>query len=143
MAAASVYTAADPFNNLNFNTTPSCQLVPYPDARGARLMITSNDCDLVACDAKQAAELQSKNPKLGFEAPGFDVSQWVSDAMALINAPVRWDLLSFFNQSALSSHGCLHSWPCTPFHAVRVHSTWPRGRTANMLNFLANVTLTS
>jgi poly(3-hydroxybutyrate) depolymerase len=137
VAAASVYTAADPFNNLNVNTTPSCQLAPYPDARGARLMITSNDCDLIACDGQQAAELQSKNPSLGFTAPGFDVLQWVGNATALINAPVRWDLLNHRNQSALSS-GCLHGWKCSPLLAVLAHSRWPQDRTENMLNFLAN-----
>ena len=83
VAAASVYTAGDPFNNLNFNTIPSCQLAPYPSARGTKLMITSNACDMVPCDAQQATELESMSSKAAFVAPGFDVTQWVGNAQFL------------------------------------------------------------
>jgi poly(3-hydroxybutyrate) depolymerase len=140
VAAASVYTAADPFNNLNFGTRPSCQLVPYPRATGAKLMITSNDCDLVACDAEQAKELEAKSRLDAFTpAPGFDVNQWVNIASSAIGTrvPVRWDLVDASDQGRISS-GCSHGRACTPVRALSAHSKWPAGRLAEMLTFLGS-----
>jgi hypothetical protein len=101
-------------------------------------MITSNDCDMVACDAEQAVELDEKSdPNVGtFEAPGFNVQQWTSNASSLIGATIRWDLLNAKNQSEISKNGCNHGWTCTPFAAQRAHMTWPAGRLSDMLNFL-------
>lgn len=138
VAAASVYTAADPFNNLNFGTRPSCQLVPYPRATGAKLMITSNNCDLIACDAEQAAELEAKSRSDAFTpAPGFDVNQWVSNASLAIGTHVRWDLVDASDQ-ARRSNGCSHGQTCTPARALLAHSKWPAARLAEMLSFFSN-----
>ena len=138
VAAASVYTAADPFNNLNYITRPSCQLSPYPRATGAKLMITSNNCDLIACDAEQAVELQAKSRSDAFTpAPGFAVSQWVSMASSAVGTRVRWDLVDASDQARLSS-GCLHGRTCTPARALLAHSKWPAERLAEMLTFLSS-----
>ena len=137
VAATSVYTAGDSFNNLNFNTTPSCQLDPYPQCKGARIMVTSNDCDLVPCDAQQGAELDAAHNSSLFEAPGFDVKHWVGNSSSLIGASLRWDLLDAFNQDNLAKNGCRHGrLECTPLKAIIAHSTWPSGRLSDMLNFL-------
>lgn len=142
VAAASVYTAADPFNNLNYDTHPSCQLQPYPRTVGARLMITSNNCDLVPCDGQQAFELDSKlrqNTSL-FESPGFDVDKWVRNSASTIGSAIRWDLLDALNQDRLSLRGCNHGRICTPTVATVAHSTWPHSRLADMLHFLGGST---
>ena len=138
VAAASVYTAADPFNNLNLDTKPSCQLVPYPRGTGAKLMITSNNCDLVACDAEQAAQLEAESRLNMFkQAPGFDVNQWVSNASSSIGTRIRWDLVDTSDQARLAS-GCAHGRSCTPATALRAHSKWPAERLAEMLTFFSS-----
>lgn len=137
VAAASVYTAADPFNNLNLDTRPSCQLVPYPRATEAKLMITSNNCDLIACDAEQAAQLEADSRLDMFkQAPGFDVNQWVSNARDG-TCHMRWDLVDASDQARLAS-GCAHGRSCTPATALRAHSKWPAERLGEMLTFLGS-----
>ena len=137
VAAASVYTAGDTFNNMNADTFPSCKLNPYPLASGAQLMITSNNCDLVACDAQQGAELDAQSdPNIGrFSSPGFDVALWVSNSSSLIGAAVRWDLIDARTRE-LTTGGCLHGSRCWPLKATLAHSSWPSGRLSDMLSFL-------
>ena len=101
-------------------------------------MITSNNCDLVACDAKQAAELEAKARSGAFkQAPGFDVNQWVSNASFSIGTHIRWDLVDASDQARLSS-GCAHGRSCTPAKAVLAHSKWPAERLAEMLTFFSS-----
>jgi hypothetical protein len=142
VAAASVYTASDPFINLNVDTSPPCELSPYPQAVGAKIMLTSNNCDLVPCDDMQASEFDTRLGSDLYGAPGFAVKEWTESATSKIGTPtcIRWDLLDASDQDNLATNGCLHgnnfATKCRVTVGAQAHETWPSGRLAAMLDFL-------
>lgn len=122
--AASVFTAADPFNDIAFNHTPSCELQPYPKSQ-APLMITSKDCDLICCNAKQPCPSSS---------PGYYVEEWVADAQKKMGNQIRWDLI---NAAGELVHECDDNpSTCNNVRAIANHIKWPLNREDEMLSFL-------
>lgn len=105
-------------------------LSPYPN-RTVPLMVTSRDCDTVCCD-----EFQPLCPLAG--RPGYDVSQWVSDAQKKMGLAVRWDLVN--SSGIIAEGGCEHKLTCDPTVAEWNAQTFPVGREDAMLSFLSEHT---
>ena len=94
VAAAAVYSAADPFSGIR-SRDDGCALRPYPNASVATL-IASHSCDSVCCDAAQP-----DCPSLG--TPGWDVSRWVADAQQKMGLRIDWQLLLNSSSSPASA----------------------------------------
>jgi diamine N-acetyltransferase len=131
VAAATVYSAGDPFNHIAMGD--HCALDPYP-RRSVPVMVTSRACDTVCCDA----HAQPYCP--GRQRPGWDLPQWVADARNKMNLSLRWDLLNVSSIVRSNARGgvCLHS--CDSVEAKQGHAQWPREREMAMLSFLASHT---
>ncbi len=74
VAAAVGYSAADPFNNINLEHNPSCQLEPYPRS-AVPILILGHACDFIVCSTAQADFWRAK---VAIE-PGYAVEPWIAD----------------------------------------------------------------
>lgn len=137
-AAAVAYTGADPFNNINAQQSPSCQLNPYP-LSNAPIFLVSRACDIVACDAAQAQSLVSQG---GVVEPGHIVSEWQTLLQTRVSNPnVVRRIVTGTGQTTAS---CTAAALCTNSNAVLNHIRWPDGVADNsgvdhetaMLDFL-------
>jgi predicted esterase len=90
IAAAAVYSGADPFNNIAASQTPSCALAPYPHS-DVPIFIVSRACDIHPCDAQDRSLTA-----LGLDPPpGATVSTWMQDLAAQCSDPNgRWEILT-------------------------------------------------
>ncbi|MBK7582539.1 MAG: hypothetical protein IPI67_20370 [Myxococcales bacterium] len=120
VAAAAVYSGADPFHDPKVGQTPSCQLSPYPKST-VPIFIVSGWCDLMPCDDAQAAEL-SKTTEL---APGSTMSGWVADLSAKVGSPtVQWLKIKGTGEIVTS---CMPAAACGNLVATLIHTEWPDG----------------
>ena len=121
VAAAAVFTAADPFNNTHEEQSPSCRLDPYPTSN-VPIFIVSRACDVVACDQAQANGLRQQ----GFVTePGHVVEPWVVDLASRVgDRNVRWQIVA---GSGWPVTGCTAPGVCTPTIATLNHLRWPDG----------------
>jgi dienelactone hydrolase len=120
VAAVSVFTAADPFHNINDVQVPSCQIDPYPRS-ALPIMVTSRSCDLVACDAAQAEILRAQGLKV---EPGHVVGPWIDDLRLKVgNSNVRRLIVG---GNGASVGGCTGS-TCSPQIGLLNHLRWPNG----------------
>lgn len=120
VAAAAVYSGADPFHNTQVGQTPSCQLAPYPKS-SVPILIVSGWCDLMPCNDAQAAEI-AKGSEL---APGSTMSTWVSDLSAKVGTPtVQWLKIKGTGEVVTS---CMPAATCGALVATLIHTDWPDG----------------
>lgn len=120
VAAAAVYSGADPFNNTTTTQVPSCQLDPYPRS-AVPILIISGWCDQMPCDADQLAALSAGTPL----APGSLMSAWVSDLGTKVGDPnVTWIKIRG-NGDVVNM--CMPASQCTGTIALMVHMEWPDG----------------
>jgi predicted esterase len=119
VAAAAVYSAADPFNNTEKSQAPSCALDPYPTSQLPVLLI-GRACDVLPCDEAQAAALETAGMVV---EPGDVMSTWVDDLSTKIGTPsVERLILSGTGQIVPSCAGS-----CNPTAALLNHVNWPDG----------------
>ncbi len=141
IAAAAVYSGADPFHDTTRAQTPSCQLDPYPRST-VPILIISGWCDAMPCDAEQFAALNAESPL----APGSSMAAWVSDLATKVGDPnVRWVRI---RGSGEVVNGCMPVSQCTGRVSLAVHTEWPDGIAStaggvidhepDMLDFLRN-----
>ena len=128
VAAVSVVSSADPFNNITANDAPEgCMLKPYPK-QTVPTMVSSYSCDAVCCDGRQP-----HCPLAG--APGFDTARWVADAKAkMAGLEIRWDV--FDGNGSTPATSCDHSPACDAAVAAQNRRRFPIHREAAMLAFL-------
>ncbi len=140
VAAAAVFSAADPFHGARQGEDPSCRLDPYPTSE-VPIFVVGRACDLVACDAAQAGDLEDDGVPL---APGFVVETWIEDLDARVGDPnVQRRIVNGFGEPVES---CTGPALCGPAVATLSHVRWPDGvadgsgldHEADMLAFLAN-----
>ncbi|MCA9671353.1 MAG: hypothetical protein KC503_37405 [Myxococcales bacterium] len=120
VAAAVPFTAADPFNNTSPTQTPSCKLAPYPQST-VPLLVVSRSCDIVACDAQQAAALTKQGAVL---EPGHVVGPWIADLASQVKNPNVERLIVSGKGAAVQS--CDHLF-CIEALALLNHVRWPDG----------------
>lgn len=137
VAAVSIYTAADPFENINEGQDPSCKLDPYPRS-DLPIMITGRSCDVVACDTAQAGALRAQGLVV---EPGHVVGRWIDDLRLKVgDQNVRRLIVS---TSGVAVADCA-SVGCSPELGLLNHVRWPNGvadrsgldREPEMLGFL-------
>lgn len=121
VAAAAVFTAADPFNNTSEEQSPSCRLDPYPTSTVPTLVV-SRACDVVACDQTQADGLRRQ----GFVTePGHVVAPWIARLRTVVGDPnVNWRIVTGTGQL---TEACTAPAFCTPSIATLNHLRWPDG----------------
>lgn len=121
IAAAAVFSAADPFNNTSEEQSPSCRLDPYPTS-AVPLFIASRACDVVACDQPQADGLRWQ----GFVTePGHVVAPWIADLQAVVRDPnAGWRIVT---GTGTVAGRCTAAAQCTPTIATLNHLRWPDG----------------
>nr|MBC8424667.1 prolyl oligopeptidase family serine peptidase [bacterium] len=138
VAAATVFSAADPFHAARADEDPSCRLDPYPTS-DAPIFVVSRACDLVACDADQAADLVADDVPL---APGFVVESWMDDLASEVGDDnASWRIVDGWGQQV---DECTGPALCGPVIASLGHLRWPDGvadgsgidHEADMLAFL-------
>lgn len=123
VAAAAVYSAADPFNDTNPGEVPSCRLDPYPTST-VPILVVGRSCDIVACDEEQAVDLLAKGV-LAAGAPGFTVSTWMTDLATRVqdvNAVRR-----IVSAQGDTVNSCLGPTFCSSTLAYLNHLRWPDG----------------
>jgi poly(3-hydroxybutyrate) depolymerase len=121
VAAAAVYSAADPFNNIRFGQEPSCRLGSYPRST-VPILLVGRACDTIACDAPQAEFLRNHG---ALAVPGYEVDSWVHDLGKLV-ADSNITRLTV-NASGAASEVCKHPPACSTSLAVANHEHWPNG----------------
>ena len=121
VAAAAVFTAADPFHNTSRSQVPSCQLDPYPRST-VPILLVSRACDIVACDAAQAQAFAAN----GFETePGQVARTWFEDLATKVHDPnVEWTIVSGIGTVVAQ---CTPVPPCSVAAATLNHLRWPNG----------------
>jgi len=140
VAAAAVFTAADPFHDSMAGESPSCRLSPYPRS-SVPIFNVGRSCDIVPCDAAQAASLAAAGVHSA-GVPGFDVTAWMSDLATRVMDPNG-------SRRIVAADGrtaafCAGPAVCTPALAYVNHLRWPDGvadgsgmdHEADMLAFL-------
>jgi len=122
VAAIAGFSGADPFHNVNRDQSPSCQLAPYPRSQ-VPIFLVGRTCDLVACDATQAAMFAAAG-ELG--EPGHVFAPWLADLAAKVGDPNVQQLIVAGNGTVVG--GCNHDpTTCTPAAGLRNHMRWPDG----------------
>lgn len=141
IAAAAIYSAADPFQSPNFDQNPSCQLNPYPKSV-VPILNFSRNCDLITCNQSQMDRFRSEGQPL--LAPGFVVENWVGEVATKVQNPnYFWQRI---NASSQKVSTCLTQSLCSYALGVVNHIHWPDGTNDNsgldhepeLLNFLKN-----
>jgi len=139
VAAAAVYTAADPFHNIREDQSPSCRLDPYPSSN-VPLFLISRACDIITCSELQAANFREDEDPV---APGYVVDTWVSDLQTRVGTtPSR----RIIDGSGTIVEECTVPGLCLYSLAAINHVRWPDGvadkggvdHEPEMLGFLAN-----
>ncbi len=118
VAAAAVYSAADPFHDTRADDATSCQLDPYPTS-DVPILVVSRVCDLIACDEAQASELAEEDY---VPAPGAVVETWMSDLSERVGPNGEWLLIDGWGEVASECAG----W-CSLELATINHVRWPDG----------------
>ena len=120
-AAAVAFTGADPFHNTRNDQMPSCQLDPYPVSQ-APIFLLTRACDIVACDAAQAAGLESQGISI---SPGHIAEHWFNDIQTRVSNPnMSWRIVSGTGATVTS---CTAPQFCTAAIATVNHLRWPDG----------------
>lgn len=119
IAAAAVFTAADPFHEAV--SGDACRLDPYP-VSSVPIFIVSRACDLVACDERQAESLQDQGVEV---APGAVVETWMDDLASRVRNPNAEHLIVSGDGRAVTS--CTAPAFCGPAIATLNHARWPDG----------------
>ncbi|MBI3202825.1 MAG: hypothetical protein HYZ29_14900 [Myxococcales bacterium] len=120
VAAAAVYSGADPFHNTQSSQSPSCQLSPYPTS-SVPILIVSGWCDVMPCDDAQATAL-AKDTEL---APGSTMSAWVGDLGTKVGSPtVQWLKVKGTGEVVQT---CMPAATCSTLVATLIHTEWPDG----------------
>ncbi len=140
IAAAAVYTAADPFNNTNSEQTPSCRLDPYPTST-VPIFLVSRSCDIVACNEAQADDLRAEGLAID---PGHVVQTWLADLGSRAQNPnASWRIVSGLGTTVSA---CSSASLCSAGAGLVNHARWPDGvadqsgidHEPAMLDFLRN-----
>jgi predicted esterase len=122
VAAAAIYSAADPFQSPNFAQGEKCQLAPYPKS-AFPIHLHSRACDLIACNAAQLTKF--RNEGRGLLAPGFDVTSWMDSLKDKVeNNNATWQIISIAGAEVDS---CTLASLCTYEVALINHINWPDG----------------
>ena len=137
VAAAAVFSAADPFDDARLDADPSCQLDPYPRS-SVPIFVVGRACDLVACDEPQADGLRDDGYAL---PPGAVVSTWLDDLKSKVGASPERRIGDFGGDEV---DECTAAAWCGLAAATVNHVMWPDGvsdgsgndHEADMLDFL-------
>lgn len=121
VAAASVYTAADPFRSPRDADAGRCDLSPVPTT-SVPIHIVSRSCDIIACDDAQVADLVSQ----GYVAPpGVSVRTWSERLVSELHDPnTAWQIVTGTGMDTTTCTGAL---ACGEAVATLNHVRWPDG----------------
>lgn len=141
VAAAAVFSAADPFHDAIAGAEPSCRLDPYPTSE-VPLLVVGRACDLVPCDEQQAEGLVEEGYVV---PPGAVVSTWMDDLASRVGDPNVERLTVDFGGEEVSE--CTAAAWCGLTAAGINHVLWPDGvsdgsgndHEVRMLEFLEGV----
>src|SRR5215472_12013792 len=121
VAAAAIYSSADPFNGVQKGESPSCQLNPYPLST-APIFVTSRACDYIACDQDQGDHLVAQGQIV---PPGYIVGPWISALLTRVGDPnVRWMIVRGDGPTVAA---CTTTALCPYATATLNHIHWPDG----------------
>lgn len=120
VAAGAAYAFGNPFANIDWNQSPSCELNPYPMS-GVPLYLINRTCDaLTACNATQEAAFQLP--------PGRSAEDWV---IQLMNPPPAVGdpnvIFQLIDLSTVTANACdaVPSVSCTQAAGILAHLEWP------------------
>ncbi len=127
VAATSVYSTGDPFADIDLHADlrdgSSCEMDPYPTS-DVPLMLVGRDCDIMACDTRQANNLEAESGK--------DVQKWMSALSEMVdNENVERVIL---DGRGRTTNQC-RRW-CGTGLAFANHMNWPTDFEPAMLHFL-------
>ena len=120
VAAAAVYTAADPFHNTSDVQEPSCRLDPYPKS-SVPIYLISRACDIIACSEEQAAKFRDDGKEI---TPGTIVDTWESDLQSRVGIKASRRIV---DGSGVSVDSCQAPAFCLYALALVNHTRWPDG----------------
>jgi hypothetical protein len=118
VAATSFYAGYDPFNNLDDELKPSCQVHPYPKTR-VPIQSVHRACDaLVTCDASQRTKFSMP--------PGDDVEGWLGTLRGPMGDPNVKQVL--IDGAGAAARACAPAALCTAALGTENHLHWPDGK---------------
>jgi poly(3-hydroxybutyrate) depolymerase len=116
VAAAAVFSAADPFRSPRAADAGRCDQSPAPHTT-VPIAIVSRACDIVACDDAQAARIPMQ--------PGAVVGPWTVRARGELGDPnVVWRIINAFGNETTD---CTYAPMCPIGAAFADHVRWPDG----------------
>jgi dienelactone hydrolase len=123
VAAAAVYAFGDPFANIDWNQTPSCELNPYPTS-AVPLYLVNRTCDaLTACAAAQQTAFGLP--------PGRSAVDWVAhlrDPLVVNDPNVTFQLVDLSTFAANPSVcDAAPTAKCNVSTGTQAHLRWPNG----------------
>ncbi len=122
VAAASVFTAADPFQSPRFADAGRCDLAPVP-ATTVPIRIVSRACDIIACDQAQLDDLVANDMYVA--PPGVVVESWVMRLSTELGDPTtEWEIVAGTGATTAS---CTSPALCGLGIAGLNHIRWPDG----------------
>lgn len=121
VASVATYSGGDPYEDIAFDQSPSCAMVPRPSST-LPLMLVSRDCDGVGCDEPQYEAFG--RGLFGWDlVPGNVASTWIDTLEHDIGATdVTWRIID--KDGAVVS-GCAQR--CSRSRALLNHLRWPDG----------------
>lgn len=116
IAAAAIYSGADPYSNTSTTQDPTCAMTP--PASSLPIYIIHRSCDArIACDTAQWTEFGLP--------PGKNVTSWVKTLRTSMgNANVRSVLI---DSAGVAAAACMAATSCTPTIGDSNHQNWPDG----------------
>jgi predicted esterase len=122
VAAAAVYSAADPFERPGFEDPTECRLDPYPTS-SVPIFLISRACDLITCNQAQQDRFVAEARVL--MAPGFVVETWLETLQSRLQNPnVTWRIL---RGDGVVTGTCTAAALCGFALATVNHINWPDG----------------
>lgn len=121
VAAASVFTAADPFRSPRLEDAGRCDFAP--PGTTVPIRIVSRACDIIACDEAQLTDLVASDAYVA--PPGVVVGTWVARLGSELHDPdVEWDIVT---GTGASTTACTGPALCGLGTATLNHVHWPDG----------------
>ena len=120
VAAAAVYAFANPFANIDWNQSPSCELDPYPKSE-VPIYLVNRACDsYTACSTAQQTAFNLE--------PGFSAEEWftqIKDPAFVGDSNVQFQRLDPQAQPVAACTDLQPASGCTVAFGTREHLTWP------------------
>lgn len=115
LSGAAVYSAADPYQGIAKDETPTCSLKNGVQPQQTPLLIVGRSCDLIACDISQVLTMR--------QPPGAEVDTWFKHVKSGLGDSVA--KRTILDDTGKEVFAC--ATVCDPAPGLLNHQRWPDG----------------